>query len=126
MWIMAFTTIIKLGIMRGKIDLGDYTHRPGRIDLMASTTELPPAMLLDIVHTGILGMLEPGPVTDQARQSGMQVIGHHGLNVVMTIIAGLFTGMDHFLGGYIFKCISTVMSVFPETLRNQEMTNEKE
>lgn len=120
---MAFGTIVNFNVMGGNIDLGNHLQRPGCVDAMTSSAELPPALLQDIVRTGILRMLQTGSVTDQARKSGMKVIIQHGLDIVMTIIAGLFACMDKLLRCYIFKGICPVMSVFPETFRDQEMTD---
>ena len=125
MWIMAINTIINFNVMSGNIDLGDHLHRPGCIDAMAPPAEFPAALFHDIFRTGILSMLQTGSVTDQAGKSGMKVIFQNCLDVVMTIIAGLFACMDHLLGGYIFKRISTVMTMFPETFRAQEMTDDE-
>ena len=125
MWIMAFNTIVNFNVMGGNIDLGDHLHRPGCIDAMAPSAEFPAALFQDIFRTGIICMLQTGSVTDQAGKSGMKVIFQYCLDVVMTIIAGLFACMDHLLRCYFFKRIPTVMSVFPKTFRDQEMTEDE-
>ena len=68
---MTVDTVCLLGMVCLNINLEYYINGSGRVDIMASSTELPTTLFFDVSQLGVFNMLSSRPMTDQAGQTGM-------------------------------------------------------